>query len=67
MAMVEQTVQSVPEVSDVWCQAEQTEHADGEEVLLQEPVGYHVPSSGSPSQCDREYHTSNMSQVASDV
>ena len=46
--------------------AEQTEHADWQGELLQEPMGNHVSSFGIPSQCDQECHTSNMSQVASD-
>ena len=44
----------------------QKEHADWQKELLQEPEGCHVSSSGIPSQCDQECHTSNMSQIASD-
>ena len=62
------TAQSVPEAQCVAEQAElagQVEQVGLQREMLQELVGGHAVSSGTPSQCDQECHTNNMSQVSS--
>ena len=63
--MSDMTAQSVPEAQCVAELAGQAEQAGLQREMLQELVGGQAVSSGTPSRCDQECHTNNMSQASS--